>query len=171
MREWARALGMRGAKAGRGETEGPPSERSGVVRREPRRGIAPKPPARGAPVNAVGTASGARTTSGAAPCVALLCSWVLGCVLCGVWFPSVGIVYSSWLCSQIVLFQKKKKRGEGEGETHTHKKSSHSAHNTKTKTKISTQKNVILPVVSPLNTLRVSERVSVSVCSLPQHQG
>ena len=88
MREWVRALGMRGAKAGRGETEGPPSERSGVVRSVPRRGSAPKPPARGAPANAVGTASGARTTSGAAPCVAGLCSWVLGG---GAWLPSDGI--------------------------------------------------------------------------------
>lgn len=73
---------MRGAKAGRGETEGPPSERSGVVRSEPRRGIAPKVPARGAPANAVGTASGARTTSGFVPGAGVLCSGVVGCVPC-----------------------------------------------------------------------------------------
>ena len=90
---------MRGAKAGRGETEGPPSERSGVVRSEPRRGIAPKPPARGAPANAVGTASGARTTSGAAPCVAALCSCVLlGCVLGAAWLPSDDIKQRLWVC-------------------------------------------------------------------------
>ena len=62
---------MSGANAGLGASVGPPSDRSGVARSEPRRGIVAKPPARPAWC-AIGTASGARTTSAdAALCASL----------------------------------------------------------------------------------------------------